>query len=134
VHWEVVAPVTVPGEFVQVEVPQLVQLGECHHILFSAQTEDHSRQRRSRLGPGQGGTFTFSASNPAGPCRASAAPVVPSDGPLGTPYAGKFIETQPGDWLFLAFCIDRDGTFVGELTDPLPVRQNGNGNIEIRTD
>lgn len=134
VHWEVLAPITAPGEFAQVEVPQLVQLYGRHHILFSAQAEDHSRQRFNRLGPGQGGTFTFSASTPVGPYKASAAPVVPCDGPLGTMYAGKLIEAKPGDWRFLAFCMDRGGAFIGELTDPLPVGQNGNGDIEIGTD
>jgi beta-fructofuranosidase len=134
VAWEVLPPVTVPGEFAQVEVPQLVHLDGQHHILFSALAEDHSRQRLGRLGPGQGGTFTFSASTPDGPYRASVAPVADCGGALGTLYAGKLVEAGPGDWRFLAFCIDRDGTFVGELTDPLPVRQDDNGTIQIVTD
>jgi beta-fructofuranosidase len=134
VTWEVLAPITEPGEFAQVEVPQLVQLHGRHHILFSALAEDHSRERINRLGSGQGGTFTFSASTPGGRYKASAAPVVPSDGPLGTLYAGKLIEAKPGHWRFLAFCIDRDGKFIGELTDPLPIRQEGNGDIEVATD
>ena len=131
VHWRVLPPVTAPGEFAQVEVPQLVQLDEHRHILFSAHAEDHSRQRRARLGPGQQGTFAFSASAADGPYRAGEAPLADRDGVLGTLYAGKLVEAEPGDWRFLAFCIDRDGVFAGELTDPLPVRRDGNGSIHV---
>jgi beta-fructofuranosidase len=133
VRWQVLPPVTAPGEFAQVEVPQLVRLDGHRHILFSACAEDHSRQRSSRLGPGQGGTFSYSARTPAGPYRPSAAPIAPGDGPLGTPYAGKLVEAAPGDWRFLAFCINRGGAFAGELTDPLPVRQDRHGKILIAT-
>jgi beta-fructofuranosidase len=133
VHWQVLPPVTAPGEFAQVEVPQLVQLDGHRHILFSAGAQDHSRQRRGRLGPGQGGTFTYSARARVGPYRASAAPIAPDDGPLGTLYAGKLAEAAPGDWRFLAFCINRSGAFAGELTDPLPIRQDRHGNISIAT-
>ncbi len=132
IHWDVLPPVTAPGEFAQVEAPQLIQLNGRRHILFSALAEDHSRQRRSRLGPGDSGTFAFSASAAGGPYRVSAAPVVPGGGPLGTLYAGKLIEAQPGDWRFLAFCLDRAGTFTGELTDPLPASQDADGNIRVR--
>jgi beta-fructofuranosidase len=131
VHWEVLPPLTVPGEFAQVEVPQLIQLGGRWHILFSALAEDHSTQRRSRLGPGQDGTFTYSSATPAGPYHATAAPVAACDGPLGTLYAGKLVEAAPGEWRFLAFRMDKDGAFTGELTDPLPLSQEHNGNIQV---
>jgi hypothetical protein len=76
-------------------------------------------------------TFSYSARAPAGPYRASAAPIAPADGPLGTLYAGKLAEAAPGDWRFLAFCASRDGAFAGELTDPLPIRQDRQGTISI---
>lgn len=133
VHWQVLEPVTAPGEFAQVEVPQLVQLNGHRHILFSAHAEDHSRQRRGRLGPGPGGTFAFTAATSASPYRVSAVPVADHDGPFGELYAGKLVEAQPGDWLFLASRIGRNGAFPGELTDPLPVRQDQHGAIKIAT-
>ena len=131
VRWQVLPPVTAPGEFAQVEVPQLVHLGSHRHILFSVHAQDHSRDRVSRLGSGQKGTFTFTASAPGDPFRPSAVPIDPGDGPLGNLYAGKLVEARPRDWRFLAF---RDGlgdAFIGELTDPLPVHQSADGQLGI---
>ena len=131
VHWEVMPPVTAPGEFAQVEVPQFLQLDGHQHILFSAHPEDHSRQRVNRLGPGQEGTFTFTASASSELFRPSAAPIVPEDGPLGPLYAGKLVEAAPGDWRFLAFRAGTGDDFVGEITDPLPVRQLPDGRLTV---
>jgi beta-fructofuranosidase len=131
VHWEVLPPVTTPGDFAQVEVPQFVQLNGHRHILFSAHPEDHSRQRVNRLGPGQEGTYTFTASASGEPFHPSAAPIAPESGPLGPLYAGKLVEAAPGDWRFLAFRAGTGDAFIGELTDPLPVNQNPDGQLSI---
>lgn len=130
VRWHVLPPVTAPGEFAQVEVPQLVQFDGHRNILFSAHAEDHSRQRLARLGPGQEGTFTFTDDQR----HASAAPVSPCDGTLGSLYAGKLVEARSGDWRFLAFRADHNGTFIGELTDPLPVHVGHDGSIRVVAD
>ena len=51
-----------PGEFAQVECPQLVHIDGRKLILFSCLDEDHSAARRERLGRRGGtGTFVFSA-------------------------------------------------------------------------
>jgi len=134
VRWEVLPPVTAPGDFAQVEVPQLVELGGHRHILFSAHPEDHSRPRVSRLGPGQEGTYTFTASASGEFFHPSAAPVAPENGPLGPLYAGKLAEAAPGDWRFLAFRAGAGDGFVGEITDPLPAHQNPDGQLSITAD
>ena len=138
VHWQVLPPVTAPGEFAQVEVPQLVEFGDRRHILFSVHAEDHSRSRVSRLGQGQGGTFTFTSGTftsgtHGDDFRPSAAPIVPEDGPLGRLYAGKLVESRPGDWRFLAFRAELGDAFIGELTDALPVHQHPDGRLGIGT-
>lgn len=134
VRWQVLPPVTAPGDFAQVEVPQLVELGGRRHILFSVHAEDHSRCRVSCLGPGQGGTYTFIASDHGAAFRPSAAPIVPEDGPLGRLYAGKLVEPRPGDWRFLAFRAELGDAFIGELTDALPVQQHPDGRLSVTTD
>ena len=49
IDWEVLPPLTAPGDFAQVEAPQLVQVDGWYALLVSAQAEDHSRQRIERL-------------------------------------------------------------------------------------
>jgi beta-fructofuranosidase len=134
VTWEVLPPLTTPGEFAQVEVPQLVQLDGSYTILFSCLGEDHSAARVNRLGvPGKAGTFAFSAQNFVGPYSPTDAPVAADDGRLGVLYAGKLLEQGPGEYGFMGFRGVDDRYFVGELTDPLPVRQEANGRFVVLT-
>jgi beta-fructofuranosidase len=132
VAWEVLPPLTTPGDFAQVEVPQLVHLDGRYQILVSCRAEDHSQQRRQRLeNDGQTGTFAYSAHHPFGPYTAADEPLAAPDGPLGTLYAGKLIEGESGYWSFMAVRGDGDREFLGELTDPLPVRRHKEGGIAV---
>ena len=132
VGWEVLPPLTEHGEFAQVEVPQLVRLNGRYEILVSCLAEDHSRDRVARLGTsGQTGTFVFSADELLGPYSYSSGPVAAPDGPLGALYAGKLVEAEAGTWRFMAFRGDGDRTFLGELTDPLPVYGESDGRILV---
>jgi beta-fructofuranosidase len=135
VAWEVLPPLTAHGEFAQVEVPQLVRLNGRYEILVSCLAEDHSRQRVERVGSrGQTGTFIFSAPALLGPYSLAAGPIARADGPLGTLYAGKLVQAATGSWRFMAFRGDGDRDFLGELTDPLPIRDDGNGGLVVVTD
>jgi beta-fructofuranosidase len=132
VAWEVLPPLTVDGDFAQVEVPQLLRMNGRYELLFSCLAEDHSRDRVARLGtPGRTGTFVLSSEDPLGPYSLAEGPLVTTDGPLGTLYAGKLVEREPGSWHFLAFRGDGDRAFLGELTDPLPVRTSPTGRIVV---
>jgi beta-fructofuranosidase len=132
VDWEVLPPITAAGEFAQVEVPQLVRVDGSYALLVSCQAEDHSRARCERLGaPGETGTFVLVSDELLGPFEPPARPLAPPSGPLGPLYAGKLVETEPGDWRFLAFRGDGDRSFLGEITDPLPVRQDEGGRLVV---
>jgi beta-fructofuranosidase len=122
VNWEVLPPLTDPGDFAQVEVPQLVRgEGRCS-VIVSCLAEDHSKERRARIATaGTTGTFVFSADDLDGPYHAGAEPIRPADEQRGQLYAAKLVEVEPGDWRLLAFLGDVDGTFAGELTDPLAI-------------
>ena len=78
--------------------------------------------REARQSPGRTGTFVFSADDSPAPTPRADDPIAAPDGPLGPLYAGKLVEVEPGDWRFMAFRGDGDRDFVGELTDPLPLR------------
>ena len=135
VDWEVLPPLTEPGEFAQVEVPQLVRLQGGYTILFSCHAKDHSPQRVKRLGAdGQGGTFALWAKHFSGPYVATDTPIAPFQIDLGVLYAGKLLEDDAGDWKFMAFCGDEDRDFVGEVAGPLAVHQGANGELVVVTD
>jgi beta-fructofuranosidase len=122
VEWEVMPPLTRPGEFAQVECPQLVSLDGRRLILFSCLAEDHSTERLKRMGrEGATGTFLFEETK-AGIYLPSDDPIASGSSEFGPLYAGKVLEIEPGDWRFLAFRGAGNSEFVGELTDPLPVR------------
>jgi beta-fructofuranosidase len=131
VKWEVLGPLTAHGHFAQVEAPQLVRMNGRYELLVSCLAEDHSSERRERLGPGQTGTFAFSAAELFGPYTGPEGPLAAPDGPLGTLYAGKLVESDGSGWHFMAFRGDGDRAFLGELTDPLPVRHDRNGRIVV---
>lgn len=120
--WEVLAPLTSPGEFGHLEVPQVVELEGHFVLLFSAQDAVYSAQRVARLGNAAvTGTFWVSGSSRLGPFDIrTARPLCPDRMP--SLFSGKFIENGAGNWYFLAFVLeDAAGEFVGELSDPIPV-------------
>jgi beta-fructofuranosidase len=130
VHWEVLPPLTSPGEFAQVECPQLVEVDGRELILFSCLEQDHSAVRRARLGrPGTTGTFVFAKVD--GAYVPSTRPVADPTGPAGPLYAGKLVEAEAGDWRFVGFRGAGDRDFVGELSDPVPVRVDETGELRL---
>jgi beta-fructofuranosidase len=125
--WEVLPPLTEPGDFAQVECPQLVSAGGRHHILFSCLAEDHSTGRVSRTGrEGVTGTFVFHSDHLDGPFTATTSPIAGPE--LGPVYAGRLVPHE-GDWRFMAFRGAGDHGFIGELTEPVPVRFDTTGAI-----
>jgi beta-fructofuranosidase len=132
VEWEVLPPVTEPGDFAQVECPQLVQVDGWYALLVSCQAQDHSQQRIEKLGtPGETGTFVFASHEMLGPYASPGAPIAPPDGPLGALYAGKLLEARAGAFEFMAFRGNGDRDFLGELTDPLPVNIDAEGQLVV---
>jgi beta-fructofuranosidase len=128
--WEVLPPLTEPGDFAQVECPQLISTDAGHHILFSCLAEDHSASRVSRTGrEGVTGTFAFHSDHLDGPFTPTTDPIA-SPG-LGPTYAGRLVAHE-GDWQFMAFRGAGDRDFVGELTDPVPVVFDSTGAIHTR--
>jgi beta-fructofuranosidase len=132
VDWEVLPPLTAPGDFAQVEVPQLVQVDGRYALLVSCQAEDHSQERIERLGtPGETGTFVYAADEMFGPYASPTGPIAAPDGPLGPLYAGKLLEREAGRLEFMAFRGNGDRDFLGELIDPLPVSVEPEGQLVV---
>jgi beta-fructofuranosidase len=131
-EWETLPPLTEPGHFYALEVPQLVRIGGRYYILFSTWAEAHSAARRqeTRLEP-VGGTHYLVADYPLGPFRFSTHDFLVGDS-LGSLYSGKVVEGPDGRLCYLAWRnFAPDGAFVGELADPLPITVDGRGNLSV---
>ncbi len=133
-HWAIQPPLTDPGDYGQMEVPQLVHLAGRYYLLFSVPADSHSRARIERLGqPQPTGTYYLMADTPLGPFRAVGDSLLVGDS-LGSYYSGKLIETPSGEWAFMAFLnASHSGGFVGDISDPLPLSIDAaSGRLSVR--
>jgi beta-fructofuranosidase len=132
IHWEVLPPVIEAGDFGHLEVPQLVVIQGRSYLLFSAVASVHSALRGQRTGlAAVTGTHYLIADRPLGPFRFSTDEFLVGDR-IGSLYAGKLVLAPRGEWVFLASrMFAPDGSFVGELSDPLPVAVDDKGNLSV---
>ncbi len=122
-HWTVGPPVSEPGDFGQLEVPQFIEHDGTFTLLFctSRDLTTQDFERRRGMTPTTG-TFTLSSDKALGPYVFSPTPAIAGDAGKDGLYAGKvlFDEGQP---YFLGFVNhDDQGSFVGAISDPIPVR------------
>lgn len=128
--WEVLPPVSIPGDFTEMEVPQVVPLNGRYYLLFC--TAAHAAARLSRTGGlGWSGTHYLVADKLTGPYR----PLI--DEPLvadaaGTYYAGKLVPGRAGALFFMASRQwDEEGNFCGGLSDPAEVHVLPDGRLQV---
>jgi beta-fructofuranosidase len=122
-HWLVHPPVTEPGVFGHLEIPQLVQVDGYAHLLFASPPGPASVQA-AHPGAAAHGTHVLTAADPLGPYDWGTHRVLDGDA-TGTRYGGKLVD-GPDGWVLLTWRqFDEDGCFVGRLDDPVPVRVDG---------
>ncbi|MFO7447929.1 MAG: hypothetical protein R6W90_16320 [Ignavibacteriaceae bacterium] len=122
VKWNVLPPVTEPGEFGELEVPQLLSFNNTHYLLFNTYAVSHSQQRlnRSKI-VAVTGVHYLAADNPLGPFKLITDKFILGD-KAGTLYSGKMIQTNEGEWRMMACrSFSGDGEFEGVITDPFKV-------------
>jgi beta-fructofuranosidase len=129
--WRAGPPLSPPGEFSQLEVPQLVQLGGAWRILFCATRDDHSEVRLARPGVvAEWGTHYLSSPSRLGPYALDTDQFLAGH-PEGRHYAGRLVRHR-GEWCFLAWKLHDDGgRFAGELSDPVPLRIEADGSLAV---
>ncbi len=132
IRWEVLPPVTEPGDFGQIEVPQLVAIQNRYYLLFCTATWTHSAQYRQRTGlEPVTGTHYLMADNPLGPFRFTTREFLVGD-TTGSFYNGKLVQGPDNAWYFLASRqFTPEGDFIGALIDPLPVMIDSMGNLSV---
>jgi beta-fructofuranosidase len=128
--WTLEKPVYTAGEFGQLEVPQVFEhqgrwyMGFCTaHFHWS-----ESYKARNPETPLMGTSYLMASSH-LGPWQA-AVPFLDGRVPCKR-YASKFIQRNGGLEL-MGFLHDRpDGTFIGTVTDPVPVHTDINGILKV---
>lgn len=126
VRWETLEPVTEPLGMGQLEVPQLIQIGERWYLVFCSDLDTQAGWRRRR-GPGTG-TYYLVGDGPDGPFRQIGEGVIEADRD-GRTYAGR-LHRLGDDLVFLAWNrIGPDGRFVGTINDPRRVRILDDGRL-----
>jgi len=113
--WTALSPLTEPGGFVQMEVPQLVPWGSGHLLLFSCQRSLlSSKKARERA---TSDCYALELDRSGAPY--STADVIPLDTP--NLYGVRIVRGPEGDWLLLGFELkDESGNFPGRISDPIP--------------
>mgnify|MGYP001158819277 CR=1 FL=1 len=132
-QWNILGPVTQPGEFGDMEVPQLVLIQGRYYLLFSTSASHHSQARWARTGiTPETGTHYLVSDTPDGPFRYLTDEFLVGD-EVGTLYSGKLIQGADGSWNFMAFLnFDTSGEFVGEISDPIPVTLAEDGRLLVK--
>jgi beta-fructofuranosidase len=115
VHWEVRAPLSAPGEFGHLEVPQTTWVEGRAVLVFCALPSAVSAGRTRRLGRPSPGTYACAADSLLGPFHVADARLVTDR------YAGRLVQRRDGTWAMLGFIDRPDGEFVGAIGDPLPI-------------
>jgi len=128
--WEVLPPVSMPGDFTELEVPQVVPMNGRYYLLFCAAR--HAAARLSRIGTTSwSGTHYLVASKLTGPYRPLTDEPLVADA-TGTYYAGKLVRDSEGELSFIAWRQwDERGTFCGGLSDAAAVHVLPDGRLQV---
>ena len=118
VDWQVRPALSAPGAgFGQLEVPQVENVDGRWVLIFNCLRSEFAAGRAAR--GGTGGVFAAAADSALGPYDIAGAALLADD----RYYVGKLVRDPDDRWVLLAFANkDENGDFVGELTDPAPVR------------
>lgn len=130
--WEAGPPLSEPGEFRQLEVPQLVHLGGAWRVLFCALPHDHSAARLARPGVvAEGGVHYLVAAEKFGPYALDRDAFLVGD-LQSRYYAGRLIQRHR-TWFLVAWKHHGSGgDFVGELSDPMPLTVHADGSLSVQ--
>jgi beta-fructofuranosidase len=131
IDWECLPPVAHPAEFGQLEVPQLVQIGDRWYLFFCVGHKEYARVRKARPGTAAvTGTHYLVGDNPLGPFAMIDDQFLLAD-EVGSHYAGKVIRDPAGSWVLMTSrSWTGDGGFVGEIADPIPLTVLEDGRLQ----
>jgi beta-fructofuranosidase len=127
--WAVMPPISEPGDFASLEVPQLVVLGDRSYLVFSVRASETSEARR-RTHAALSGVHYLEGLSPRGPFRLASGPFLTGDA-HGTRYAGKVIEHR-GQLVLMTSHHGLTSTgYVAVLGDPQHLRVTEDGKLAL---
>jgi beta-fructofuranosidase len=128
--WELQKPVYDGGAFGQMEVPQVFRFGNKWYMTFCTSALHWSESYR-KFNPETpvSGSHYMMADSPLGPWSVPK-PFLDGANPCRR-YAAKIVDV--GGKLFLMGFLhdDADGTFIGRVSDPVPLRVDGDGQLHV---
>lgn len=128
IHWTLGPPITTPGDFAELEVPQYLELGDRRYLLFC--TGKPSCERLETPGALHWiGTHYLTAEAATGPWHLAPDPPMAADTDASW-YAGRAVKFN-GDWYFLAWRRQRDGVFAGGLSNPARLNVTLDGRLHV---
>ena len=121
-HWEVLPPLSEPGEFGHLEVPQAVMIGDTPVLVFSVGLDRFSHARRARLPHEEAGTYLAIGETLLGPWDVAGARRLP----VPDLYAARVVLDRAGKWQVIGFSDgSAHGAFEGSIIDPIPLSELG---------
>jgi len=131
-RWEVLPPITPPGKFGHMEVPQIVEIRNRYYLIFSVSSEMYAQKHLLELNsdPLHGSHYLI-GDHPLGPYEYLSDRFFVGDR-SGSLYSSKVIQSISGDWVLFAFRnYAVDGSFIGKLSDPIPLEVAPDGQLQI---
>jgi beta-fructofuranosidase len=131
-HWTASEPLFKASRYGEMEVPQLFELDGWWYCLFSNSVRHRLPEYVASGKCGRvTGTHYIRSRSPDGPFDLVEELFFAGD-EVGHLYGGRTVETLAGERLFMAFLNHRaDGSFVGSITDPLPLWTTPEGYLRI---
>ena len=122
VQWECRPPLSAPGEFGHLEVPQVEVVDDTPVLLFSTARVHTGAARSARLPDEPTGTFVAIGESLLGPWDIAGARVMP----VKDLYSARLVRDRAGEWQVIGFIDGSErGEFTGELIDPVPFKELG---------
>jgi beta-fructofuranosidase len=131
-HWQCRPAIAHPGEFGQLEVPQLVEISGRWYVFFCVGYKQFSAVRRARPEAADViGTHYLVGDGPLGPFEMIEDDFLLADS-SGSHYAGKAVLDPSGAWVLMSSrSWTGDGGFVGEIADPMRLKVLSDGRLRV---
>jgi beta-fructofuranosidase len=133
ISWEILDPVTIPGDYGHMEIPQVLPIDDMYYLLFSTTADVYSKRRvEGAIGQPVTGTHYMVSEHPSAIFESLSDDFLFGD-TSGSHYGGKLIKLEDKQFMLLAMqhC-DPHGNFIGELGDPIPVKFTRSGEILLQ--